>query len=836
MAEKVDVCTLCPFRSERACGSKGPPDAEFVIVGEAPGGQELVSGIPFVGPSGKMLDAQLTKNGIRTADVYITNALRCRPPIGKPPPKQAIDACRDRLSGELKAYPRRVILALGNTALRALTGNYNLKITQERGKVIETEFGTVVSSLHPANILRNPGEFKKLAADITLACDTYRNGTIRRPGPTSYTMVTEAYAERVINTLLTKEFLSVDIETAGWHGDQFNPRKGRILSVGIGWAVGKVVIFLPELFERLRRLFDSTNTRFIWHNGKFDSSWFDLQYNLTARVDEDTMLMHYALNEERGTHDLKQLSTEFLGAEDYEAEMQTKYLKKKSDSYEMIPPAVLHKYQAYDCDYTLQLFFIFRSLLVKKRGLIEMYRDVLIPASRFLQRVEKRGIYLGRDTLDEVDAYLAVEREKAIANIQPVVAKYWDADLYTQQSGAKKTPEQFNPGSTQQLGWLLFNRIGMKQPHMTTGTGEDVLLAMPKHPIIAGILGYRGVVKSKGTYVDGPREAIQADGRVHSTYMIHGTKTGRLSSREPNNQNWDRDYRIRRSVQAPEGRWLLECDYNQAELRVLAFLSGDKALMQVYIEGRDLHNEVAIRRFGPNFTSEQRVRIKFLNFGIVYGRGAESIAKEFGISIQAAREDIASWTRQFPDAMRYINLCRTAPELGRALITPFGRRRRFGLVNRQTLNALQNEAANFPVQSTASDLTLLSSIRVDPFLTELDSFIINLVHDSNLNEIPADLGIAQVVAQRITTVMEWTPRLLLGSDVMPFKAEAKVGQYWGSSDDPKIVEQFDLLHKLKMPETSTERCPNGTCILPSGHLASCIPERAITHPEEFYDA
>lgn len=228
----------------------------------------------------------------------------------------------------------------------------------------------------------------------------------------------------------------------------------------------------------------------------------------------------------------------------------------------------------------------------------------------------------------------------------------------------------------------------------------------------------------------------------------------------------------------------VEADYSQAEIRVLAQLSGDAYLRQVYIDKRDLHSEMAREIFGEGFTSEDRQRAKEINFGVPYGLSAEGLAIRFGVTVEYARQLIRQWFAAAPQAGEYINLCRQAPLLRRTLVTPFNRRRRFHLVTPDNVRGLQNEACNFPISSTASDLTLHSAIKLgELFKTfgrtkgEYDVRIVNIVHDSILTEVREGVDVQEVKCLMVD-VMESRPKELIGA-IVPFVADVKVGKRWG---------------------------------------------------------
>jgi len=722
----------------------------------------------------------------------------CRP-TDAPPKLSALAACRPRLLEEVQNSPRRVILALGNSAVRSLTGNTNLKISQVRGKVIQTPYGLVVPTFHPAALLRNNGEYGRWFSDVQYVAALLNGTKPKDPGKVrKWVIRSSAELRRVVDFLVQQPLLAADIETTG-----FNPRNDRILCLAVSWAKNKAVVipldakyltywkWRPTAFldnPQLRRLLCSPGPKWVWHNGKFDASFFHA-HRLPARVDHDCMLMHYALNEQRGTHDLKQLAQDLLGSDDYSQALKP-YVPKRSDSFAKIPPLVLFEYGARDVDSTFQIYGILEKEVSRPRnvGLDKLYSNLFIPVSAFLEEVEAQGVWVAGPQLDQLERELMQELGAKLRQLTEIATEAgWNPQTFARETGAVKTPRDFNPGSPKQVLWLL-RKLGYnpKDRKGKVTTNQTVLRDVrPRHKFISGLLSYRNTSKALSTYAYGIRDAIDnSDGRVHSTYLIHGTTTGRLSSRNPNMQNIPRTtsgrwgQTIRNIFQAPPGALFLEFDYSQVELRVLALLSGDPELIRVYTEGRDLHDEVALALFGPGFDKEERVRAKFVNFGIAYGRGADSIAAEFKIPRAEGASMIRGWFERFPVAHKYLMEQRQAVVDGRTLASPFGRRRRFGLVTRETLNTLQNEAANFAIQSTASDLTLISGMRIQPYLKSFSGKVVNLVHDSILVEVPEGYDTGRI-GQKVRNVMSETPKRLLHTDI-PFEVSMTTGTAWGA--------------------------------------------------------
>jgi DNA polymerase-1 len=287
---------------------------------------------------------------------------------------------------------------------------------------------------------------------------------------------------------------------------------------------------------------------------------------------------------------------------------------------------------------------------------------------------------------------------------------------------------------------------------------------------------------------------ISPQGKIHPTLKLAATATGRLAGEDPNPQNIPRDPRIRGQFVPRSGYAILEVDYSQAELRCLALLSRCPDLCAIFDAGKDLHVEVSIELFGPQFTHEDKMAAKTVNFGIVYGRTAPSIAndpvlnKHRNISVEEAQSWIDGWAKRFPGAWNYIQECRMAPVRNQTMVTVFGNKKRPGVVSRERLFGLQNEAANFPHQNIASNINLHAAIKLfDPLRTVYDTHIINLVHDCIVTETP--FGVFQdptraqehviTTAKFMASIME-AEAPLWGLKRIPFKVEPEFGFRWGN--------------------------------------------------------
>lgn len=752
-------CDTCPFRGKKI-GPKGNPKARIVIVGESPGAEELAKGMPFMGPSGKLLDSSMPPD----VDIFYTNALSCLP-VKKDPKilANAVMQCRSRLIGQISEHPRDVIIALGNGALWALTGDYNLKITQERGKVFPSELAIhgIVASVHPAFLLRGGGSFKKFKEDLQYAVALVEGRQTKQYIEPEVIIITPDMVDGLKAEMRKQEYIAGDIETSG-----LRARRDRMISTGFCWEPTKAYIAPPELIHAFKDEFENPDIKWIWHNGKFDIS-FKRIAGINARVDEDTMLLSYALDETRGVHDLDQVAKDALGAPNHKHvisdwfDKNMPHLKKDDRSYDKLPFDFLANYQGKDLSKTLQIFQMYRPRVAADPQLEKLYTKTFIPVSELLYHIELRGFMFDwtfwQEAKDRLEAEIADLQKQA----EEIVGSY------------------INLNSPAQVATFAYDVLKIRAK--SRSTAKEVVALWPNIPFKKVLKEYRTASKALSTYVVGMSDHIhEDDGRIHPTFLIHGTRTGRLACRNPNLQNIPRDARLRGMFKAAPGMILVDLDASQAEMRSLAIQSGDPTMIAILSDPkRSLHKETAVYRFGPDYTEEQYVRAKAVNFGIIYGRTAYTLAEEFGITQKQAQAEIDSFWKQFPVAKEFTDKCRNAPLKRQTLVTIFGRKCRPGIVSRENMNAVQNEFANFPHQSTASDITLHVAMAIRDDLGKLGAGIVDLVHDSIVVECrdnPEDIAAVQKLGA------ETFPRIAIewGMTKVPFKSEAKLNYNWGN--------------------------------------------------------
>ena len=406
---------------------------------------------------------------------------------------------------------------------------------------------------------------------------------------------------------------------------------------------------------------------------------------------------------------------------------------------------------------------------LKEQDSYDLYTQIELPLCSVLYGMEREGVAIDAQQLHRFGQMLT----ERIAQCESLIFSY--------------SEEPFNINSTKQLGQLLFETLGLPPVKKTkTGysTNADVLEKLKdKHPIIPAIMDYRMLSKLNSTYAEGLAKVIQPDGRIRTTFQNLVTATGRLSSTEPNLQNipvrTDLGAEIRKMFIPKEGYVLVDADYSQIELRVLAHIAQDEAMQQAFISGVDIHTATASQVFDvpvEQVTPLQRRNAKAVNFGIVYGISEFSLAEDIGVSRYEAKDYIDSYLRNYHGVGAYMKQVVADARQKGYTCTMYGRRRYIPELTSSNFNIRQSAermALNTPIQGTAADLIKLAMIRVDRALKSQfpDAKLILQVHDELIVECPET--IAPQVAELVSREMEQVATLSV-----PLLAEAKWGKSW----------------------------------------------------------
>ena len=411
---------------------------------------------------------------------------------------------------------------------------------------------------------------------------------------------------------------------------------------------------------------------------------------------------------------------------------------------------------------------------LEELGMHDLYYGVELPLCPVLAEMEHLGMLVDRHALADFGALLD-ERIQA------------DEALIYDLAG-----EQFNINSTQQFGHILFDKLGLPPVKKTkTGysTSAEVLEKLRgRHPIVEAVLDYRQLAKLKSTYVDGLMKVIAPDGRIHTSFQNTVTATGRLSSTEPNLQNipvrTELGAELRKMFVAPEGKVLVDADYSQIELRLLAHIAGDEHMIAAFRSGEDIHTVTASQVFGvplESVTHEMRRRAKAVNFGIVYGISDFSLSQDIGVTRAEAREYMEKYFEKYSGVHAYMTrVVEQAKENG-YVSTLMGRRRWLPELKSSNFNLRsfgERVALNMPIQGTAADIIKLAMIKVrDRLLSEgLEARLVLQVHDELIVECP------ECETERVKELLEGEMEHVVEL-ALPLTAEAHAGRSWAEAKE-----------------------------------------------------
>lgn len=804
---------------EESCHSSGPKDAKVAIVSRSPGYHDVKADKPFSGPTGKIVDYLLSENGVKRSDTFTTNVVMCQT---DKPPQAAIDACAPRLMHELFQLTQLETVILAGSEPVKSTLQMGLK--EARGRRFTRSLGarniTAVATYNPAVVMRDDAVFPDLRADFRRAL------TKATPfkAPQQVHVYTLDHAEEVLRMLLYAPRLAIDIESTGLR------THAKLVSIGfsfkptVGYVFSKEICRSDAGLALLRAFFDGYRGRQSWHNGKFDTKILK-EHGCNAKVDDDTLLMSYALDERTGgVHGLDYLLQNELDWPYYETEEVTLAKKNgfKEDpdisigivgftkterlrvtagkkprnvrvkvkcSYPGISDwAGVYNYNGLDA---VGSYCLVEKLEPRvKADNVEKPYQFMCRASNALVEVERRGIYIDKHEANRL----------VVEEVKPRLSEL-------QFRGEAITGRSINFNSPKQTAEVLYDSYGLVEPtfrpgkeRSTDSINRDEWLRTITNPgardFIELLDEYKKLDKLRGTYLEGLVNRIDPDGRLRCEILLHGTETGRTSSRGPNLQNIPRvdpnsKYQVpnvKSIFRASPGNIILQADFSQAELRCAAVISGDPGLLRVYAEGRDLHSEVAEENYGHDFTKEQRFYAKTVNFGILYGMGDYALSRELTrrtgkeVSVATAGRLISNWWRQFPVVKTWVNNVHRQVRKEGELVSAFGRKRRFHLITNDNLDHTLKEAVNFMMQSPASDLCVAA---LCDMVERYRAPIWLAVHDSILLEVPevqADLW-----TKRVTETMAEQADKLLGWTQIPFLADAQAGYDWGHLEDVSVA-------------------------------------------------
>ena len=604
------------------------------------------------------------------------------------------------------------------------------------------------------------------------------------------TVTTLASLDNWIAQAFDQGFVCIDTET-----DSLDAMQANIVGVSLATAPGKACyiplahkgagdgLFAAGLHEgqiprdqalaKLKLLFEAPSVLKIGQNLKYDMLLLK-NYGINVTPLDDTMLLSYVIESGDVGHGMDELSQRHLGHKPI-AFKDVAGTGKTSITFDRVAIDKATAYAAEDADITLRLWMVFKQKLLRMQK-VTVYETLERPLVPVLCQMEFEGI--------EVDRSVLAKLSSEFANKQAIV----ETEIH------KLAGQTFNIGSPKQLGEILFDKMALPGGRKTaTGawsTDSDALDDLATQGIVLAqrVLDWRQLAKLRSTYTDALPEFINPKtGRVHTSYAMASTSTGRLSSTDPNLQNipvrTDDGRRIRTAFIAPKGKKLISADYSQIELRVLAHVADIPQLKKAFADGLDIHAMTASEMFGvpiEGMESSVRRRAKAINFGIIYGISAFGLANQLSISREEAGEYIRTYFKRFPGIKDYMESTKAFARANQYVETIFGRRMHFPRINSPNPSEkafLERASINAPIQGSAADIIRRAMVRMLPALSEagLKARMLLQVHDELIFE--CDEAEVDATTKLVKSIMEKAPEPALKLSVA-LNVDARAANNW----------------------------------------------------------
>jgi len=791
-------CTRCGLGSLngnlRCLLGVGPPHAELMLIGEAPGRREIEPDIrrPFAGPAGKYLDKVLESIGLDRDKIFITNVICCHPPHDADPTPEQIEACRPFLEAQIRSVKPKRIMALGGFALKALTGRSG--ISKYRGRPFILNYDNippieVLASFHPSFIRRNPRFYPVLYTDLLRFKGENSSNVIKEYFP----VVDMVHFRKIIRELLMFPEISYDYET-----ESLDPHTGaRIISIALSPHEGKAYCIpletelapwtsreLKDIYRLLGAVLSNPKCTPIAFNSSFELKWSKSR-KIPAKCDYDPHVVASLLDENL-PHDLETSVQMYVDPD---------FVKPDPSSISVWDWDKVWPYNCGDADYNLRLSHVLRPRLEAEPSSQKLYDNLLHPfQTRVLPKLELNGIYVHMDKLQQAGEKCIPERDKQSEEI----LKYVPKDYVLPVKSKKSLKRGFNPGSPKQLSDLLFNVLGLPDTYGGS-TAEAALMELKgKHPIMVPIMEFRKYEKLLD-FLESWKSLRDSKGFIHPHYRLIPT-TGRLSCTEPNLQQTPRTLLIRNVLGAPPGYVLLIFDYSQIELRIIAHYAQDPEMIKAFKKHEDIHlltasnltgtpvEELRARIENGDFEAKElRKKAKAVNFGLVFEMGVHGLvryAKE-KYEVDLTFDEATLWRDKFFRKYNQIPLWHRKQirdvHLNHQVVSMIGRVRHLNNIlssDGDVVAEAERQSINSPVQGLASDLNLMSAVEVDKILPPTNGWLAGLVHDESIYCIREDK--ADYWKDGIKEIMENPPIHLFTEEKfsVPIEVETAISPYW----------------------------------------------------------
>ena len=592
----------------------------------------------------------------------------------------------------------------------------------------------------------------------------------------------EAELKDLVTQIQRAKRVSIDTET-----DCVYPTRAMLVGISLAVEPGHA-FYLPlrhdysgapeqlpkeTSFRLLKDVLAHPRIKKIGQNIKYDYIVLRREGISLKGIDLDTMILSYLLEPNWGKHNLEKLALNYLQVQKIPYE-SVAGKGKNEQTMNQVEIERVAPYSCQDADLALELSRVLWPKIEEHR-LERLYREIELPLIEVLAEMEMSGVRVDPAVLQKLSEDLEAQLKRLREKIYELAG------------------HEFNINSPQQLAYVLFHKLNLpasRKTKITRGfsTSMDILQELaPLHPLAQHALEYRQVAKLKSTYADTlPLLLNPLTGKIHTSYNQTVTATGRLSSSDPNLQNipvrGDLGQRFRQAFIPSEGNCLLSADYSQIELRVLAHLSRDPALTEIFLNDRDIHTETAARVFGegaPLFREEQRRRAKVINFSIIYGTSAFSLAKELGTTTSEAQKFIDRYFEKYPKVKEFLESCVSEAQKKGFSGTLFGRQRQVPELKHADKNIQQagrRIALNTPIQGSAADLMKKAMIDIAGELKAqgLQTRMILQVHDELVFDVPG------AEKERLESLVREKMENVYPLDV-PLKVHLGWGQNWAEA-------------------------------------------------------
>ena len=688
----------------------------------------------------------------------------------------------------------KYISPIGAEALKYLCGLTG--ITKYNGTLVNEKY---IPLMNPGIINVKPQSKDDIVKALKTIDEVVSGKAVTVSNPKNHLYIeTVEELDKYIEVIKKSKEVVCDIETSG-----LSFLKSQILGVAFSTRPHEgVYVNIDVIVQRTDQLRYILKTKkVIFHNGKFDMQFLEYHLNWTFPDFEDTMLLHYCLEEAVGTHGLKTLAMKYTDLGDYERELdeykktfcRKSKIKLEDFNYSMLPSTILAPYACKDADGSMQLYLKFKPLVDKNPKFKDLYTNILIPSSIALRKMERNG-----GPIDvEFAKGLVATYEQGIEEIKKKI--YEDEAVVRFERIYEKT---FNPNSPAQLQELFFKVLRL-DPIKKTDSGawstDKEVLEELDHPLAKLILSLRKQTKIAGTYLEGIINGLDPDNRLRSGFNIHGTTSGRLSSSGViNYQNIPRDNKdIKKMFKAKPGFKIVQGDLKTAEVYYAAILSNDNFLQKAFVDKVDFHSYIAKQVFNlpcpisqvKKLYPSERQYSKAITFGVLYQAGPAKISETANVSYQEAKQFIGKYFREASNLKSWIDGANSFIENNAYIYSYFGRKRRLPeskSPNRGVAGHAVRSGVNFLVQSVASDINLLGLIDAMQWIEENgyqnDIIPFTVVHDSIVAEVREEL------------VNEWAINMRkaiqkdrgISIPNCPIDVDFEVGPSWGE------LESYDI--------------------------------------------